>query len=100
MHRSHAIVGAEEGAEEAAAKVEADDVVFDGELRWLVRKIAEDDEDGRRGGDVFGFADHDEDVLIVAIDGEVLAGVDGGVAVMKVDELAVPVEEGVGVGVL
>ena len=80
--------------------MEAHGVVLDGELCGLVRKIAEDDEDGRGGRDVLWLADHDEDVLIVAVDGEVLAGVDGGVAVMEVDELAVPVEEGIGVGVL
>ena len=51
-------------------------------------------------GDVLRLADDDEDVLVVAVDGEVLAGVDGCVAVMKLDELAVPVEERGGVGVL
>ena len=73
MHGAHSVVGTEEGAEEAATQVEAHGVVLDGELCGLVRKIAEDDEDGRGGRDVLWLADHDEDVLIVAVDGEVFA---------------------------
>ena len=99
VHGAHAVVGANDGAEEATAKVQLHSVGFYGEMLRLAGEIAEDDEDGVGGRDVFGFADGDEDVLIVAVDGEVLAGVDGGVAVMEVDELAVPVEEGIGVGV-
>ena len=100
VHGSHAVIGAEDGAEEAAAQVEFHGVGLDGEVLRLAGEIAEDDEDGVGWRDVFRFADHDEDVLVVAVDGEVLAGVDGGVAVMKIDELAVPVEERGGVGFL
>ena len=100
VHGAHAVVGAEDGAEEAAAQMEFHRVRFDGEMGGLAGEIAEDDEDWVGWRDVFRFADHDEDVLVVAVDGEVLAGVDGGVAVMKLDELAVPVEEGGGVGFL
>src|SRR5258707_7631240 len=93
VHGAHAVVGAEEGAEEAAAQMEAHCVRFDGEVGWLTGEVAEDDQDWVGGGDVFWLADHDEDVLIVAVDGKVFAGVDGGIAVMKLDQLAVPVEE-------
>ncbi len=75
-------------------------VRLDGEVLRLAREIAEDDEDWIDWGDDLRLADDDEDVLIVAIDGEVFAGVDGCVAVMEFDELAVPVEERGGVGVL
>ena len=100
MHGAHAVVGAEECAEEAAAKVELHSVVLDGEVLRLTGEIAEDDENGVCWRNVFGFADDDENILIVAVDGEVLTGVDRRVAVMKLDELAIPVEERVGVGVL
>src|SRR6266699_5985732 len=75
-------------------------VLFDGEVLRLGGEIAENDQDGCCWGDVLWFADHDENVLVVAVDGEVLAGVDGGVAVMKLDEPAVPVEERGGGGFL
>ena len=100
VHGAHAVVGAENGAEEAAAQMEFHRVRLDGEVGGLAGEVAEDNQDWRGGRDVFWFADHDEDVLVVAVDGEVFAGVDGGVAVMKLDELAVPVEERGGVGVL
>ena len=100
MHGAHAVIRTKDSAEEAAAQVELHRVLLDGEMRRLVGEIAEDDEDWIGGGDVLWFADHDEDVLVVAVDGEVFAGVDGGVAVMELDELAVPVEERGGVGVL
>ncbi len=90
MHGAHAVVGTDDGAEEAAAKVELHDVGLDGKMLRLAGEIAEDHEDGVGGGDVLWLADGDEDVLVVAVDGEVLAGVDGGVAVVEVDELAVP----------
>lgn len=100
MHGAHAVVGTEEGAEEAASEVEAHGVGFDGEMRRLAGEVAEDDQYGAFGRDVFWLADHDEDILVVAVDGEEFAGVDGAVAVMEIDELAVPVEERCGVGVL
>ena len=93
MHRAHAVVRTEHGAEEATAQMKLHRVLFDGEMLRLTGEIAEDDEDWIGGGDVLWFADHDEDVLVVAVDGEVFAGVEGGVAVMKLDEPAVPVEE-------
>ena len=93
VHGAHAIVRAEDGAEEAAAQVEFHGVGFDGEVLRLAGEIAEDDEDWIGCGDVLWFADHDEDVLVVAVDGEVFAGVEGGIAVMKLDEPAIPVEE-------
>jgi len=100
VHRAHTVVGAEDGAEEAAAQVEFRHVGLDGEVGRLAGEVAEDDEDWRGEGDVLWFANHDEDVLVVAVDGEVLAGVDGCVAVMELDELAVPVEKRGGVGLL
>jgi hypothetical protein len=100
VHGAHAVVGAEDGAEEAAAQVEFHRVGLDGEVLRLAGEIAEDDQDWIGGGDVFWFADHDEDVLIVAVDGEVFAGVERGVAVMQLDEPAVPVEKRGGVSVL
>lgn len=93
MHGAHAVVGAEDGAEEAAAQMEFHRVRLDGEVGRLAGEVAENDQDRCSGGDVFWFADHDENVLVVAVDGEVLAGVEGGVAVMKLDEPAIPVEE-------
>ena len=99
VHGSQAAVGAENGAEEAAAQVELHGVCLDGELLRLAGEVVKDDQDGVGGRDVLWLADHDEDVLVVAVDGEVFAGVDGAVAVMELDEFAVPVEEGVGVGV-
>ncbi len=93
VHGAHAVVGAEDGAEEAAAQMKFHRVGLDGEVLRLTGEIAEDDQDRVGGGDVFWFADHDEDVLVVAVDGEVFARVEGGVAVMKLDEPAVPVEE-------
>jgi len=98
VHGAHAVVGAEDCAEEAAAKVKFHGVGLDGERYGLAREVAEDDKDGVGGRNIFWLADDDEDVLVVAVDGEVLAGVDGRVAVMEFDELAIPVEEGVGVG--
>ena len=100
VHGAHAVVGAEKSAKEAAAQVEFHRVIFDGEVLRLAGEVAEDDEDWVGGGDVLWFADHDEDVLVVAVDGEVLAGVDGCVAVMKLDESAVPVKERGRIGVL
>ena len=97
---AHAVVGAQKGAEEAAAQVEFHRVRLDGEALRLAGEVAENDQDWIGCGDVLWFADHDEDVLVVAVDGEVFAGVDGGVAVMKLDEPAVPVEERGGVGFL
>ena len=100
VHGAHAVVGAEDGAEEAAAQVKFHSVSLDGEVLRLAGEIAEDDQNRSRGRDVLRLANHDEDVLIVAVDGEVFAGVNGRVAVMKLDQLAVPVEEGVGVCIL
>ena len=97
MHSAHAVVGAEDRAKEAAAQVELHGVCLDGELLRLAGEVAKDDQDWVSGRDVLWLPDHDEDVLVVAIDGEVLAGVDGAVAVMEFDELAVPVKKGVGV---
>ena len=73
MHGAHAVVGAEDGAEEAAAQVEFSDVGLDSEMLRLAREIAEDDQDrvGRRDG--LRLANDDEDVLVVAVDGEVFA---------------------------
>jgi len=93
MHGAHGVVRAEKGAEETAAQVEFRGVGLEGEVLGLAGEVAEDDEDWIGCGDVLWFADHDENVLIVAIDGEIFAGVEGGVAVMKLDEPAVPVEE-------
>ncbi len=100
MHGAHAVVGAEDGAEEAAAQVEFSDVGLDSEMLRLAREIAEDDQDRVGGRDGLRLANDDEDVLVVAVDGEVFAGVDGGVAVVELDESAVPVEERVGIGLL
>jgi len=93
VHGAHAIVGTEDGAEKAAAQMELHRVFLDGEMLRLAGEIAEDDQDGCDGRDVFRLADHDEDVLVVAIDRQVVAGVDGCVAVMELDEPAIPVEE-------
>jgi len=97
VHGAHAVVGAEDRAKEAAAQVELHGVCLDGELLRLAGEVAKDNQDGVRGRDVLWLPDHDEDVLVVAVDGEVFAGVDGAVAVMELDELAVPVKERVGV---
>ena len=93
VHGAHAVVGTEDGAEKAAAQMELHRVLLDGEMLRLAGEIAEDDEDWIGCGDVLWFADHDEDVLIVTVDGEVFAGVEGGVAVMQLGEPAIPVEE-------
>lgn len=100
MHGAHALVRTENGAEEAAAQVEFHGVGLDGERRRFVREVAENDQDWVGWRDSLRLTDDDEDVLVVAVDGEVLARVDGCVAVMQLDELAVPVEEGGGVGLL
>jgi len=100
MHRAHAVVGSQDGAEKAAAEMEAHGVCLDGELRGLCGEIAEDDQDGCRGRDVLRFADHDENILIVPVDGEKFAVADGCVAVMKLDEFSVPVEKRVRIRVL
>jgi hypothetical protein len=45
VHRPHTVVGADESAEETAAEMKAHGVGFDGEMRWFVGEIAEDDQD-------------------------------------------------------
>jgi hypothetical protein len=80
--------------------VELRGVGLDGEVLGFAGEVAEDDEDWHGCGDAFWLANHDEDVLGVAVDGEIFAGVNGGVAVMKLDEPAIPVEQRGGVGVL
>ena len=45
MHGAHAVVGAEDGAEEAAAQVKLGDVCLECEMLGLTGEIAEDDED-------------------------------------------------------
>jgi len=54
VHGAHAVVSAEEGAEEAAAQMEFHRVGFDGEVLRLTGEVAEDDQDRVGGGDVFG----------------------------------------------
>jgi hypothetical protein len=99
MHRAHAVVGAQHGAEEASAEMEFHRVCLDGQVLRLAREITEDNQNrvGRRN--VLRFANHDEDVLIVTVEGEVFAGVESGVAVMNLDESAIPVEERIGIGI-
>ena len=99
MHGAHTVVGPEDCTEEATAKVELHGIGLDGEMLRLAGEIAKDDEYGVRWRDVFGLADDDENILIVTIDGEILTRVDRRVAVMELDEFAVPVEERVGVGI-
>jgi len=77
VHRAHAIVRSKDGTKETSAQVEAHGVGLDGEVHGLVGEVAEDDQDGCGGRDGLGLADDDEDILVVAIDGEVFAGVDG-----------------------
>ena len=54
VHGAHAVVRAEDGAEEAAAQVELHGVGLDGEVLRLAGEIAEDDEDGLVGETFFG----------------------------------------------
>lgn len=49
VHGAHAVVGADDGAEEAAAEVELHGVGLDGEVLGLAGEVAEDDEDGIGG---------------------------------------------------
>jgi hypothetical protein len=100
MHRAPASVGAEEGAEEAAAEVKALDVGLERELDWLRGEVADHDQDRRGGRDGLGLADPGKDVLIIMVESDSGAVVDGGVAVMKPAKAAIPVEERRWVGVL
>src|ERR1700733_9869714 len=100
MHGADAFVGAKNGAKEASAKVKTLQLRFEGELDRLRGEVADDNEDGRDGGDGLGFADPGEDVLIVMVEGGGLTPADGGVAVMERGELAIPVDQRGWVGIL
>ena len=50
MHGAHAVVGAKDGAEEAAAQVEFHHVGLNGEVLRLTGEVAENDQDRRGGG--------------------------------------------------
>ena len=70
MHGAHAAVRAEDGAEEAAAQMQFRRVGLDGKVLRLAGEVAEHHKDWVGWRDVFRFADHDEDVLVVAVDGD------------------------------
>ena len=74
-------------------------VGFEREWHRLGGEVQEDDQDRRDGRDCLRLADDDKDILVVAVDGDEGAGVEGGVAMTERAELAVPVEEGGRVGV-
>ena len=100
MHGAGGVVGAQDGAKEAALEAQALHVVLERDLGWLRGEVADDDDGGGDRCDCLRFADPGEDVLVVVIEGDVGSGVDGGIAVVERAELTVPVEEGLRIGVL
>ena len=100
MHGAGGVIGAQDGAEEAALEVQALHVGLERELCGLGGEVADDHDRGRNWSDGLRFADPGEDILVVVVEGDVGSGVDGGIAVVERAELAIPVEERLWIGVL
>jgi hypothetical protein len=81
MHGADVVIGAEDGAEEAAAQMKAHGIGFEGEWYRLGGEVDKDDQDRRDGRDCLGLADQHEDVLVVAVNGDEGARVECCVAV-------------------
>ena len=100
VHGAHAVIGAEDRAQEAAAEVKTGQLRLERELDRLRGEVADDDQYRGDRRDGLWLANPDEDVLVVVVEGDGLAVGDGGVAVVEFAEPTIPVEERGRVGVL